>query len=94
VGFDHSYKIPRDARVEGTEILSRSGDPNHFHPDYFGSGFRWHDPMVERMDLAFRRARGVYERSGRRIFNATVGGQLEVFERVDYSGLFAAESRI
>jgi hypothetical protein len=88
VGFDHSYTIPTDAQVDGTGILSRSSDPNHFHPDYFGSGYRWHDPMVERMEMAFRRAREVYEGSGRRVFNATIGGHLEVFERVDYGSLF------
>ena len=91
VGFDHSYRIPTDAQVDGSGILSRSSDPNHFHPDYFGKGYRWHDPMVERMEMAFRRARDVYEASGRRILNATVGGHLEVFDRVGYGSLFAAE---
>jgi hypothetical protein len=91
VGFDHSYEIPKDAKVDGSGILSRSNDPNHFHPDYFGSGYRWHDPMVERMEMAFRRAREVYESSGRRILNATVGGHLEVFDRVDYGSVFTDE---
>ena len=91
VGFDHCYEIPKDAQVDGSGILSRSSDPNHFHPDYFGSGYRWHDPMVERMEMAFRRARDVYQSTGRKILNATVGGHLEVFDRVDYSSLFAAE---
>ena len=89
VGFDHSYKIPDDAKVDGEGILSQSSDPNHFNSTYFGKGYRWHDPMVERMEQAFCRAREVYSAAGRRIFNATVGGKLEVFERVDYKSLFA-----
>jgi hypothetical protein len=88
IGFDHSYNIPTDAKIEGTGILSQSSDPNHFDSNYFGRGYRWHDPMVERMEQAFRRAREVYEASGRRILNATIGGRLDVFERVDYYGLF------
>ena len=88
IGFDHSYKIPMDAKMEGEEILSQSNDPNHFNPAYFGKGYRWHDPMVERMEQAFRRAREVYQADGRRILNATVGGKLEVFDRVDYRSLF------
>ncbi len=88
IGFDHSYQMPTDARIDGSAILSQSSDPNHFNSDYFGKGYRWHDPMVERMEQAFRRARDVYQASQRRILNATVGGKLEVFEKVDYYSLF------
>jgi hypothetical protein len=88
IGFDHSYKIPNDATILGTKILSNSNDPNHFHPEYFGKGFRWHDPRVDRMELAYYRAKNIYETNGRKIFNATVGGKLEVFDRVDFISLF------
>ena len=88
IGFDHSYVIPADAKVSGNSITSQSDDPNHFHPDYFGKGYRWHDPRVERMEVSYRRARAEFERAGRKIFNATAGGKLEVFPRVMYSSLF------
>ena len=88
IGFDHSYNIPEDAKIEGTVITSRSDDPNHFHPDYFGKGKRWHDPRVDRMELAYRKAKKVYEQSGRKIINATAGGKLEVFPRIAYNRLF------
>jgi hypothetical protein len=88
VGFDHSYTIPEDAKKTGPEILSTSDDPNHFHPDYFGKGYRWHDPMVERMELAYKRAKQAYESAGKMIYNATEGGNLKVFERVTYKDLF------
>lgn len=87
LGFDHSYTIPADAKISGTEIVSTSDDPNHFHPDYFGKGYRWHDPMVERMEVAYRRAKEEFESTGRKIYNATEGGKLEVFDRVKYSSL-------
>lgn len=88
VGFDHSYAIPADARVEGNQIESASADPNHFHPDYFGKGYRWHDPNVDRMEKSYVRAKSFFEIAGRAIYNATVGGQLEVFKRVNYAELF------
>ena len=88
VGFDHSYSIPKEAKVEGRAITSTSDDPNHFHPGYFGKGYRWHDPRVDRMERAYINARAAYEAAGRKIYNATVGGHLEVFERVDYASLF------
>ena len=88
VGFDHSYSVPKEALVEGAAITSTSDDPNHFHPGYFGKGYRWHDPRVDRMERAYRKARKAYDAAGREIYNATAGGELEVFERVDYNSLF------
>lgn len=88
VGFDHSYTVPKEAHVEGRAITSTSDDPNHFHPDYFGKGYRWHDPRVDRMETAYRKARRAYDGAGRTIYNATAGGHLEVFERVEYESLF------
>lgn len=90
VGFDHTYQIPADAVVQHDtkEIISMSDDPNHFDPGYFGKGYRWHDPQVERMEAAYRRAREFFEANQRKIFNATIGGRLEVFPRVNYRELF------
>lgn len=90
IGFDHSYKIPKDADVDRQrkEIISKSDDPNHFDPNYFGKGYRWHDPAVEKMETAYRRAGKVFEAAGRKIMNATIGGQLTVFDRVKYEDLF------
>jgi len=88
IGMDHNYAKPDHVQTKGREWTSQGADPNHFHPDYFGKGYRWHDPMVERMEVAYRKARRVYEADGRRVFNATVGGKLEVFDRVDFATLF------
>lgn len=89
VGFDHSYSIPKEAKVDGRAITSTSDDPNHFHPDYFGKGYRWHDPRVDRMEKAYVNARRAYEAAGRKVINATAGGHLEVFERRDFDSLFS-----
>lgn len=94
VGFDHNYSVPKDAEIQGTVITSPSGDPNHFHPDYFGKGKRWHDPRTDRMELAYKRARQVFEENGRIVVNATVGGKLGVFPRIDYERLFGVYTNI
>jgi len=88
LGMDHSYTKPSDVIVRGNDWTSQSDDPNHFHPDYFGPGYRWHDPRIERMEKAYTKAREMFERDGRQIVNASAGGKLEVFERVDYESLF------
>ena len=93
VGFDHSYSVPKDATRQNVVITSHSDDVNHFNPSYFGEGKRWHDPRVDRMTKAYVRAAEVFGNDGRVIKNATAGGMLEVFERVDYRVLFPRAGR-
>ena len=76
IGFDHAYAIPEDVVIEGTQLKSLSDDPNHFDPAYFGRGYRWHDPNVERMEKAYRKANKFFNSDNRKIINATKGGRL------------------
>lgn len=93
IGVDASYDIPKDAQ-EGKDysvgvLDMKSDDPNHFDPDYFGKGFRWHDPQVEKMVEAYQEARKVLDtQTTQRIYNAGIGGKLEVFDRVPFASLF------
>jgi hypothetical protein len=91
IGFDHSYVVPTN-EVHDTVISSQGKDVNHIHPDYFGPGYRWHDPNVARMELAYRHARQALERIGVRVVNATVGGKLEVFERVPFEAVMSTRT--
>lgn len=86
IGFDHNYKVPH--RVIDNVITSDREDVNHIHPNYFGKGYRWHDPNLVRMEQAYLEARRFLEGHGVSVKNATIGGKLEVFERVDYQQLF------
>lgn len=86
IGFDHYYKVP--AKMDNTVITSEVDDENHIHPDYFGKGYRWHDPNIERMEQSYEKAREFFEAHNVIIRNATVGGHLETFERIDFNTLF------
>jgi len=88
IGMDFNYKIPDSAVVNGLDILSNSDDVNHFHPEYFGKGKKWHDPDLEQVLLSYQKMKEVFEKNGRKIWNATKGGKLEIFERIDYDKLF------
>ena len=89
VGMDFSYLVPDSARVSGDQIVSTEDDPNHFHPAYFGAGRVWKKPRLDRVLASYSLAKSVFEADGRRIVNATVGGELELFERTDYHALLA-----
>lgn len=92
IGVDASYQIPEDMKTEKdytTSVLDmQSDDPNHFHPDYFGKGYRWHDPQVDKMVEAYAEAKKALEGAGQTIYNATVGGKLDVFDRIEFNSLF------
>ena len=86
VGFDHHYRVP--SNIEQHVITSQGDDVNHVHPDYFGQGYRWHDPNLGRMEQSYSEARRFLEANGVLVKNATIGGQLEIFERAEYCRLF------
>ncbi len=87
IGMDFDYVIPKSHKRTGDNILSTTDDPNHYHKDYFGKGKTWKDPKLERVLMNYRQADIAYTAVERKIYNATVGGKLEVFDRVDYDKL-------
>jgi hypothetical protein len=87
VGVDHSF-VTKGA--PNAAVISAGDDPNHFSADYFGKGFRWQLPDLEASERAYLLARRAYEAAGRRVMDATIGGRLTVFPKVDYRSLFQA----
>lgn len=85
VGVDHSFSTQGPAH---SEITSQGGDADHFHPAYFGKGFRWQLPDLSTSEAAYQMARSAYMAAGRQVLDATVGGKLQVFPKVDYASLF------
>ncbi|MDB4824876.1 glycosyltransferase, partial [Saprospiraceae bacterium] len=88
IGMDFSYIIPENFERKGDIITSTDDDPNHFHPDYFGKGKTWKDPKLDRVLANYNMAKLAYETAGRKIYNATAGGKLELFERKKFDSLF------
>ncbi len=89
IGVDHSFAdqgVPNRTQTRTGDV-----DENHFHPDYFPKGSRWQLPDLLRSESAYRLARETFASEGREIIDATVGGALEVFEKVDYDDLVEAQ---
>lgn len=85
IGVDHNFETKGKPN---TTIVSQGDDPNHFNPGYFGKGFRWQLPDLETSERGYALARKTYEAAGRQVVDATVGGNLRIFPRVDYESLF------
>lgn len=85
IGVDHNFTSKGQANKE---VVSQGDDPNHFSTAYFGKGFRWQLPDLDMSEVGYRMARQVYARDGREVLDATVGGKLTVFPKIDYNSLF------
>jgi hypothetical protein len=86
IGVDHSFTT--QGKPHET-VVSQGEDPNHFSPNYFGKGFRWQLPDLEVSEIAYRMACQAFEADGREILDATIGGMLTIFPKVEYSSLFS-----
>jgi hypothetical protein len=85
VGVDHSFTTKG---VPHSLVVSEGDDPNHFAGNYFGRGFRWQLPDLAGSEQAYVLAREKFAAAGRTVLDATVGGKLQVFPKVDYASLF------
>jgi hypothetical protein len=85
VGVDHNY-VTQGAPNQA--VISPGDDPNHFSPNYFGKGFKWQLPDLEGSERSYRMAKQAYAQAGRKLVDATMGGKLTIFPKVNYDSLF------
>lgn len=98
IGCDTSYTVAESVKKEGPTgndgsqlflTSTQDDDDNHFDKSYFGAGRKWHSPNVQDMIFHYYQAAMMLEEAGTRVYNATVGGNLEVFPRIDYETVFS-----
>lgn len=85
IGVDHNFA---DKGQANKTVVSEGDDRNHFLPNYFGKGVKWQLPDLDTSEIGYTFAREAYRKAGREVIDATVGGQLTIFPKVDYNSLF------
>jgi len=85
IGVDHNYTA---LGKPNSTVVSQGDDPNHFSPSYFGKGFRWQLPDLDTSEVGYVMARDAYRKAGREVLDATIGGKLTIFPKVEYASLF------
>ncbi|NJC95286.1 MAG: hypothetical protein C3F07_02335 [Anaerolineales bacterium] len=85
IGVDHNFK---DKGAANKTVVSEGDDQNHFMPNYFGKGVKWQLPDLDTSEIGYTFAREAYRKAGREVVDATVGGKLTIFPKVDYNSLF------
>lgn len=84
VGLDHRFDFV--GQPNETQLL-KGTDQNHFSPAYFANQ-AWDNPDLANSEESFRIARRRFEAAGRQIFDATIGGACDVFEKRTLSKCF------
>lgn len=78
IGCDHNFASAGHANQA---VVSGEKDLSHFDPKYFSGGVKWQLPDLIQSEVFYTLAREVFQAHGRKIVNATEGGQLHLFER-------------
>lgn len=87
VGADHTFATKGPANMT---VVSGARDESHFDPNYFAGGMKWQLPDLFQSEVAYTMARDMYTAYGGTVFNATVGGCLEVFNRCELAEFLVA----
>ena len=85
IGVDHNFTSKGEANKT---VTSQGDDPNHFMPNYFGQGVKWQLPDLDTSEIGYLMARETYQKNNREVLDATVGGKLNIFPKVEYNSLF------
>jgi hypothetical protein len=85
IGCDHSYA---ESGTPNVDVKVVDVDKNHFSADYLARGQTFRIPDYINQEYAFSLARQAFEKAGGSVVDATVGGKLQVFEKVNYCDLF------
>ena len=89
IGKDHSYDT--GGVVNKRMIQSSGNETNHFIDGYYTKGMKWGMPNYSVEEKTYELAKKAFELDGRKIFDATIDGKLQIFEKVDYYSLFESE---
>ena len=82
IGMDFHFEVPKN--ISDDKVIIDEGKQNHFHKNYRNENEKWFMPNLQRQEEAFSLALKYANENQIKIFNATRGGKLEVFPRIDF----------
>ena len=92
IGLDHNFRQHVLGKENASGII-HGADIDHFCPDYFGFGQEWDLPDLKNSEISFREAKRVFERNGGNIFDCTIGGHCNIFEKMPLSRIYIENER-
>jgi hypothetical protein len=80
IGVDHNYR--QKGKPNQKQKMSEE-DINHFDPNYF-KGHEWKLADIKSSEKSYRFAKKNFEKDSRIIYDATIGGKLNIFQKIDF----------
>ena len=97
LGFDEIYMIGVDMSFANRNVekinkrdwvSKKDDDSNHFDPRYDGKGIKYRNPTLDDMLHYCDMGKEFFDKHGIKVFNATIGGNLNSYPRVNFESLF------
>ncbi|MCX6168382.1 MAG: DUF115 domain-containing protein [Ignavibacteriales bacterium] len=85
IGKDHNYV---EKGIPGKTLISTGKENNHFITGYYKKGMKWEIPDYKGEELAYKKAKEHFGKNGKKILDATVDGNLNIFEKIEFGKLF------
>lgn len=90
VGVDHDWGRDVAQNPKNTSphnAIENNNDVKYFHSEYIAKGESWMIPYFRGIEAGYSLAKEFYKEHDSKIYNATIGGKLEIFPRIDYNKL-------
>ncbi len=88
LGMDFDYNSLNKQQNKTKRAVTSDGTVDHFLPNYRKKGDIWNLPDLDTMKKEFLTVKSIFKQDSRTIYNATRGGKLEIFPRVEFDSLF------
>lgn len=79
IGCDHNFATKGRPNLT---VVQKGNDDSHFDPNYFGDGVKWQLPDLIGSEYHYQIAKDAFERDSRFVYNCSIGGKLEIFNRL------------
>jgi hypothetical protein len=86
IGMDHNFK--ETGRAATVEVRTYEKDESHFDPNYFPKGMKWVLPDLDKSEVGYNIANDFYNDKNRKIYDATVNGKCDIFEKKQFESFF------
>tara|TARA_B100000674_G_C37956636_1_gene969971 strand:+ start:1240 stop:2079 length:840 start_codon:yes stop_codon:yes gene_type:complete len=85
IGKDHSYSVKG---TPGKKIKYSGNEKDHFSSKYYKKDEFYRIPDYKGEELGYSLAKTVYEKNNRKIYDATINGNLNIFEAKEFNSFF------
>lgn len=86
IGMDHNFFFT--GKPNEIQRRTEEKDVNHFSPNYFPKGLKWETPDLTATEYFYKVAKQIYEKDDRKIFDATIEGKCDVFDKKELKSFF------